>query len=74
MRGPVLLLLHEWLGVPVDVGSLVRGSRATVDGVITDKPGAPYAATWFSCIVEAKPWMGGGSGKGQDAWHQVGGT
>lgn len=74
MRGPVLQLLREWLGLPIDVGSLVRGSRAAVDGVITDVSGAFYAAKWFSGIVEAKPWKGGGSRKGQDAWHQVGGT
>jgi hypothetical protein len=74
MRGPVLELLREWLGQSIDVGSLVQGRRAEVDGVVTDTPGAPYAAQWFSLIVEAKPWMGGGSGKGQDAWHQVGCT
>jgi len=74
MRGPVLLLLSEWLDVSIDVGNLVQGRRATVDGVITDSPGSPYAAHWFSFILEAKPSMGGGSRKGQDAWHQVGGT
>ena len=74
MRGPVLELLREWLGQSIEVGSLVQGRRAEVDGVVTDKPGAPYAAQSFSLILEVKPWMGGGSGKGQDAWHQVGCT
>ena len=74
MRGPVLLLLSEWLDVSIDVGNLVEGSRAAVDGVITDSPGSPYAARWFSFVLEAKSSMGGGSRKGQDAWHQVGST
>jgi hypothetical protein len=74
MHVPVLLLLREWLDVPIEVGCLVRGSRATADGVTTDTRGVLHDATWLSFVLEAKPWFGGCSRSGRDAWHQVGGT